>query len=220
MTNPVLAGLSGRDLTLGYGGDPVLAGVGVRLPAGRVTVLIGPNGSGKSTLLRGLSRLLPLRTGEVEVGDAPLRALSPASSPGGWPSSPRAAAISGLTVREVAEARPAPAPWTLAPRGPRRACRRGPCPGLTGLTHLAAQDVGALSGGQVQRAWLASCLAQDTAVLLLDGPTTYLDLRHQVGLLDLLRDLAEVHGVTIGVVLHDHRPGRRRSRATTGWSAP
>jgi len=74
---------------------------------------------------------------------------------------------------------------------------------LTGLTHLAAQDVGALSGGQLQRAWLASCLAQDTAVLLLDEPTTYLDLRHQVELLDLLRDLAEVHGVTVGVVLHD-----------------
>lgn len=204
MTFPAPAGLSGRDLTLGYGGDPVLAGVGVRLPAGRVTVLIGPNGSGKSTLLRGLSRLLPLRTGEVEVGDAPLRALSPrqlarrlAVLTQGRP------AMSGLTVREVAELgrHPHRGRWRRA--DPAGAAAVDRALELTGLTHLAAQDVGALSGGQVQRAWLASCLAQDTAVLLLDEPTTYLDLRHQVELLDLLRDLAEVHGVTVGVVLHD-----------------
>jgi len=74
---------------------------------------------------------------------------------------------------------------------------------LTGVAAFADQPIDRLSGGQLQRVWLASCLAQDTGVLLLDEPTTYLDLRYQVELLDLIRELADDHGVTIGVVLHD-----------------
>jgi iron-chelate-transporting ATPase len=74
---------------------------------------------------------------------------------------------------------------------------------LTGVTDLAERGADHLSGGQLQRVWLASCLAQDTGVLLLDEPTTYLDLRYQVELLDLIRDLADDHGIAVGVVLHD-----------------
>ncbi len=74
---------------------------------------------------------------------------------------------------------------------------------LTGLTGFAERPVQALSGGQAQRVWLASCLAQDTALLLLDEPTTFLDLRYQVEILDVIRDLADEHGVGVGVVLHD-----------------
>lgn len=74
---------------------------------------------------------------------------------------------------------------------------------LTGVEDLAYRGVEQLSGGQLQRVWLASCLAQETGVLLLDEPTTYLDLRYQVELLDLIRDLADLHGIAVGVVLHD-----------------
>jgi ferric hydroxamate transport system ATP-binding protein len=74
---------------------------------------------------------------------------------------------------------------------------------MTGVTDLAYRPVDTLSGGQAQRVWLASCLAQDTTVLLLDEPTTYLDLRYQVEMLDIVRDLADVHGIAVGIVLHD-----------------
>ena len=197
-------GLSGAQLEVGYGGDPVLHDVDVQLDAGRVTALIGPNGSGKSTLLRGLSTLLPLSAGEVSVAGQPLRALGPrqlartlAVLTQGRP------ALSGMTVREVAELGRHPHRGRWRHTDPDGAAAVDRALALTGLTELGGHDIGTLSGGQVQRAWLATCLAQDTAVLLLDEPTTYLDLRYQVDLLDLIRDLATDHGVTVGVVLHD-----------------
>jgi iron complex transport system ATP-binding protein len=204
MTSTEPLGLSGHELTLGYGGEPVLTDVGVSLLPGQVTVLIGPNGSGKSTLLRGLSRLLPLQAGQVDVGGTPLRALSPRQL------AQRLAVLtqnrpvlSGMTVREVAELgrHPHRGRWRRAdPTGDVAIDR---ALSLTGLADLGGHDVGTLSGGQAQRAWLAACLAQDTAVLLLDEPTTFLDLRYQVELLDLVAELAAAHGVTVGVVLHD-----------------
>ena len=197
-------GLSGARLVIGYGGDPVLHGVDISLARGQVTALIGPNGSGKSTLLRGLSALLPVHSGEVQVGGTPLRALSPrelartlAVLTQGRP------ALSGMTVREVTELGRHPHRGRWRRSDPDGAAAVDRALALTGLTDLAGHDIGTLSGGQVQRAWLAACLSQDTAVLLLDEPTTYLDLRYQVELLDLIRDLATDHGVTIGVVLHD-----------------
>ncbi len=87
--------------------------------------------------------------------------------------------------------------------GPGRPRRRGPRLALTGVAEFADRGVEHLSGGQLQRVWLASCLAQETGVLLLDEPTTYLDLRYQVELLDLVRDLADDHGIAVGAVLHD-----------------
>lgn len=204
MQSTTIDGMSGTQLDVGYGGDPVLHGVDIRLGQGQVTALIGPNGSGKSTLLRSLSALLPVLSGEVRVGATPLRALSPRQLARtltvltqGRP------ALSGMTVREVAELgrHPHRGRWRRTDPDGTEAVDRALS--LTGLTSLAQHDIGTLSGGQVQRVWLAACLAQDTAVLLLDEPTTYLDLRYQVELLDLIRDLATSHGVTIGVVLHD-----------------
>lgn len=198
------SGLSASQINVGYGGDPVITEIDVQLSKAQVTVLIGPNGSGKSTLLRGLSALLPLMAGGVSVGETPLRALTPrqlarelAVLTQGRP------VLSGMTVREVAELgrHPHRGRWRRA--DPDGAAAVDRALELTGLTDLAGHDVGTLSGGQVQRAWLAACLAQDTSVLLLDEPTTYLDLRYQVELLDLIRDLAGEHGVTVGVVLHD-----------------
>ena len=205
----------GIDLTLAYNGTPVVHGADIALAPGRVTALVGPNGSGKSTLLRTLARLHAPASGRIEL---------PAE---GADSAADAAAIDALSLSNrdfarrvtlLAQSRPTPAGLSVREvvefgRHPHRGrWTRGDADGaavvehamsITGVAELADRQVDRLSGGQLQRVWLASCLAQDTAVLLLDEPTTYLDLRYQVELLDLIRDLAEVHGVTIGVVLHD-----------------
>ncbi|MEV4142793.1 ABC transporter ATP-binding protein [Amycolatopsis sp. NPDC049691] len=177
----------------------------VSLLAGTVTALIGPNGSGKSTLLRALARLHPPVAGSVTFADgADLRALS------GKDIAKRITLLSqhrtapgGVSVRELVEfgRHPHRSRWGgRDPDGPAAVER---ALALTGLTALADRPVQALSGGQAQRVWLASCLAQDTALLLLDEPTTFLDLRYQVEILDVVRDLADRHGVGVGVVLHD-----------------
>nr|WP_249027105.1 ABC transporter ATP-binding protein [Amycolatopsis lexingtonensis] len=177
----------------------------ISLHAGRVTALIGPNGSGKSTLLRALARLHPPVAGSVTFADgADLRALS------GKDIARRITLLSqqrsapgGVCVRELVEfgRHPHRSRWGgRDPEGPAAVERALE---LTGLAALADRPVQALSGGQAQRVWLASCLAQDTALLLLDEPTTFLDLRYQVEILDVVRDLADHHGVGVGVVLHD-----------------
>ncbi|EST37330.1 iron ABC transporter [Streptomycetaceae bacterium MP113-05] len=197
--------LSAAGLTVAYDGVDVVHGASVALAPGEVTVLVGPNGSGKSTLLRTLARLQRPRTGTLAVD----------ADTDGFALSPRAfsrqvalltqgrAAPSGLTVRDVVEfgRYPYRGRWGRAdPRGQAAVDR---ALHLTGVEELAGRGAEHLSGGQLQRVWLAGCLAQETGVLLLDEPTTYLDLRYQVELLDLIRELADDHGIAVGVVLHD-----------------
>ncbi|MEV5596651.1 ABC transporter ATP-binding protein [Streptomyces sp. NPDC052496] len=197
--------LSATDVTVAYDGVDVVHEASLQLSPGRVTVLVGPNGSGKSTLLRTVARLQRARSAALTLGEGTDGfALSPrafsrrvALLPQGRPTP------SGLTVRDVVEfgRYPYRGRWGRAdPDGPaavERALR------MTGVADLAERGAEHLSGGQLQRVWLAGCLAQDTGVLLLDEPTTYLDLRYQVELLDLVRDLADDHGIAVGVVLHD-----------------
>ncbi|WIV62286.1 ABC transporter ATP-binding protein [Amycolatopsis nalaikhensis] len=194
-----------REVDVAYGSDVVVRAASLSLHAGTVTALIGPNGSGKSTLLRALARLHPPVAGSVTFADgADLRALS------GKDIAKRITLLSqqrtapgGVCVRELVEfgRHPHRSRWGgRDPEGPAAVERALE---LTGLTALAERPVQALSGGQAQRVWLASCLAQDTALLLLDEPTTFLDLRYQVEILDVVRDLADRHGVGVGVVLHD-----------------
>ena len=198
-------GVQASSLFLGYGDGDVLRDVSVVLPPRQVTALVGPNGSGKSTLLRGLARLLKIRAGSVTLGaDLDLASLS------------RRDLARRLTV--LAQSRPTPQGITVRDavafgRHPHRGRWRSNDPGgpaaidraleLTGMTGLASDRLDSLSGGQVQRVWLASCLAQDTSIVLLDEPTNHLDLRYQVELLDVVRDLADLHQVTVGLVLHD-----------------
>ncbi|WP_405938620.1 ABC transporter ATP-binding protein [Streptomyces sp. NBC_00726] len=202
--------LHGRDLVLRYGGEPVVHGVSVTLEPGRATALVGPNGSGKSTLLRALSRLHQVDGGRVTLGAADGTAERDAAllSPRGF-------------AREVtlfSQSRPAPQGLTVAEvvafgRHPYRHGFAGPTPedgaavdramGVTGVRDMADRQVGELSGGEMQRVWLAACLAQDTGVVLLDEPTNHLDLRYQFETLDLVRDLVERHGLAVGIVLHD-----------------
>ncbi|MGW0434842.1 ABC transporter ATP-binding protein [Micromonospora sp. NPDC003197] len=198
-------GLQGVDLHLGYHGATVVREAAITLRAGAVTALIGPNGSGKSTLLRGLARLHPIDRGEVLLADGtPARALS--------------AREFARRVTLLAQSRPTPSGVTVRDvvgygRHPYRGRWRADDPDgpavidramtVTGVTAMANRSVGELSGGELQRVWLATCLAQDTAVLLLDEPTTFLDLRYQVEILDLMRELADNDGIAVGVVLHD-----------------
>ncbi|MFJ9890221.1 ABC transporter ATP-binding protein [Streptomyces sp. NPDC091287] len=205
------AGLDARDMTIAYDRTDVVHGADLRLPRGRVTALIGPNGSGKSTLLRAVARLHKARTGRVTVaaqgeGTGPVDALALSRSD------------FARRVTLLAQSRNAPAGLSVRDvvgfgRHPYRGRLRGTDPdgarmvehalAVTNLAEFADRGVESLSGGQLQRVWFACCLAQDTDVLLLDEPTTYLDLRYQVEILDLVRDLADTHGVTVGVVLHD-----------------
>ncbi len=189
----------------GYRGAAVVDDASVLLTAGRVTALIGPNGSGKSTLLRTMAALHPAMAGRVALeGDVSVRDLAPRDL------ARRVTLLSqarptpgGVTVREVVEYgrhphRPRWGPGdTEGPEVVRRVMA------MTGIGDLADRPVDSLSGGQLQRVWLASCLAQDTPVLLLDEPTTFLDLRYQVELLDIVRDLADREDIAVGLVLHD-----------------
>jgi iron complex transport system ATP-binding protein len=195
-----------------YDGTPVVHQAGVTLRPGEVTVLVGPNGSGKSTLLRTMARLQQARGGALTLtdehadGSEEIDALALTARE----FSRRVALLTqarptptGLTVRDVVEfgRYPYRGRWGRADPGGKAAVDRALA--LTGTTALADRGAEHLSGGQLQRVWLAGCLAQETGVLLLDEPTTYLDLRYQVELLDLVRDLADDHGIAVGVVLHD-----------------
>ncbi len=203
--SPVPAALAGTDLTLAYDGRTVVHGAGIELRAGEVVALVGPNGSGKSTLLRSLARLHTPRSGTVRLGDGhDALALRPRDfarrvtlltqshpTPG------------GVLVRDVVA-------YGRHPYRGRFGSGDADGPGiveramrLTGVATMAGRPVDELSGGELQRVWLATCLAQDTGVVLLDEPTTYLDLRYQVEILDIVRELADDHGVAVGVVLHD-----------------
>ncbi|MDI3408134.1 ABC transporter ATP-binding protein [Streptomyces cavernicola] len=197
--------LTATDVTVAYDRVDVLHDASVTLRPGEVTVLVGPNGSGKSTLLRTMARLQQARTARLTL-DADTDALAlttrefsryVALLTQGRPTP------SGLTVRDVVEfgRYPYRGRWGKADPGGREAVDRAL--DLTGVADFADRGAEHLSGGQLQRVWLAGCLAQETGVLLLDEPTTYLDLRYQVELLDLMRDLADDHGIAVGVVLHD-----------------
>ncbi|WP_105566496.1 ABC transporter ATP-binding protein [Microbacterium halophytorum] len=198
-----LSALRGDSLALGYRKDRVVHDVSLQLRPGEVTALIGPNGSGKSTVLRSLARLHPIDAGTVHVGDAESRALTSREF--------------ARTVAMLSQSRPHPSGLEIRDvvafgRHPHRGRFSGMSGSdhaaishalaLTGLADMAHRAVDELSGGELQRVWLATCLAQDTGILLLDEPTNHLDLRYQIETLELVRDLAD-RGTALGVVLHD-----------------
>jgi len=198
------AALSTRKLTLAYDGNVIIQGLDLAIPQGQITTLVGPNGCGKSTLLRGLARLLKPRGGTVYLeGDAiaHLPTKKFAKRLGILPQSPTAP--EGLTVRElVAQGRYPHQNW-LQQWSKEDELKVEEAIATTHLHEFANRPLDTLSGGQRQRAWIAMALAQDTDMLLLDEPTTYLDLAHQIEVLDLLHDLHTQQGKTIIMVLHD-----------------
>lgn len=196
--------LETRRLTLAYDGPVIVDDVTLAIPPGRITVLVGRNGCGKSTLLRALARLMKPRGGAVYLDGTAIFGLPTkevARRLGILPQGP--VAPEGLTVRElVAQGRYPHQGWFEQwSAEDERVVERALA--LTGMAELAARPVDALSGGQRQKAWIAMALAQDTAILLLDEPTTFLDLAHQMEVLDLLAELDRTEGRTTVMVLHD-----------------
>lgn len=199
-----MTGLRGVGLRLAYGDRIVADGLDLTLPAGQVSVLVGPNACGKSTALRTLARLLTPAAGAVYLGAEPVTALSLrefARRLALLPQTPLAP--EGITVRELVSRGRTPHQrwWRQWSRGDEQVVEAAMA--ATGTADLADRTLDELSGGQRQRVWIAMALAQDTRVLLLDEPTTYLDLAYQVDVLELVTELNRRDGTTVVMVLHD-----------------
>lgn len=196
--------LTTRKLTLAYDHKAIIDTLDLGIPAGKITVLVGPNGCGKSTLLKGLGRLLKPQGGVVYLDSTSIFKLPTkvvARQLGLLPQGPTAP--EGLTVRElVAQGRYPHQSW-LQQWSAEDERQVEAALATTELQGLAARPIDSLSGGQRQRAWIAMTLAQNTQTLLLDEPTTFLDLAHQIEVLDLLYDLNQREGRTIVIVLHE-----------------
>ncbi|WP_394258278.1 ABC transporter ATP-binding protein [Xanthobacter autotrophicus] len=191
-------------LKAGWGHKVVVDDVSFAVEAGRMTALIGPNGSGKSTLLSAMARLLKPLGGAVHldgrsIHHLPTRAL--ARDLGILPQSPLVP--EGLTVFDLVSRGRYPHQGFLSQWSERDDAAVETAMRLTGTLDFARTPVEALSGGQRQRCWIAMAMAQETRVILLDEPTTFLDLRYQVEVLDLLHRLTREHGRTVVAVLHD-----------------
>ncbi|MEI7077081.1 Fe(3+) dicitrate ABC transporter ATP-binding protein FecE [Pectobacterium versatile] len=195
--------LTTQNLTAGYGDKHILDGLSLSLPAGKITALLGPNGCGKSTLLKCFAKLLTPESGTIQLNGKPLSTFSARQLSRHLALLPQQHLTpEGITVRDmVAYGR---SPWLslwgrLSPDDRQRvqlAMEK------THIVDLADKRLTDLSGGQRQRAFLAMLLAQDTPVVLLDEPTTYLDINHQVELMKLLHELNQA-GKTVVTVLHD-----------------
>jgi ABC-type cobalamin/Fe3+-siderophores transport system ATPase subunit len=198
------APLRATDLSVTLGGSTIVHDVGVDLAAGEITALVGPNGSGKSTLLRTLARVLRPSHGAVLLDGRELHARPSREVARRLALLPQdASAPDGVTVRQLVELGRQP---HIARLGFLRRADRDAVTwalGAAGVAELADRLVDTLSGGERQRAWLALALAQKTSLLLLDEPTTYLDVRHQLDVLELVRRLNREHGLTVCWVLHD-----------------
>jgi len=212
--NTDASSLEGTDLVVGYPAteQPVIDGETLCVPPGAVTALVGPNGSGKSTLLKGMADQLALDSGTVLLDGRDVRSMG----------TKELARNLGLLSQE----RTSPESITvemLVEHG--RYPHRGPFDGLSGedraaidraidlagIDHLRERDVGSLSGGQRQLAWIAMALAQDTDVLLLDEPTTFLDLHHQLEVMAIVERLRDESDVTVVLVLHDIEQAARHA---------
>ncbi|MER7041896.1 ABC transporter ATP-binding protein [Streptomyces microflavus] len=196
--------LTAERLTLGYGDRTVVSSLDLVVPPGAITVVVGANACGKSTLLRSMSRLLAPREGRVvldgkEVHRRPAKEL--ARTLGLLPQSP--VAPEGITVSDLVGRGRHPHQAMFSRWNEKDDAAVASALEATATEPLADRAVDELSGGQRQRVWIAMALAQQTDLLLLDEPTTFLDASHQIEVLDLLTDLNRSRGTTIVMVLHD-----------------
>ena len=196
--------LAARDLTLGYDARVIVPELSVDIPTGQITVIVGANACGKSTLLRGLARLLSPQSGTVLLDGEDIRSRSTkdvAKVLGLLPQTP--IAPDGITVADLVGRGRYPHQGWFKQWSAEDDEAVADALEATSTLELAARPVDELSGGQRQRVWIAMALAQRTDVLLLDEPTTFLDVSHQVEVLDLLCSLNRTLGRTIVMVLHD-----------------
>ncbi len=191
-----------RHVTVGYGGEPILKDLNFSIPKGKITSLVGPNGCGKTTLLRAAARQLPLLKGEILLKNRPLCSYGRKEFARTAAFLPQMRSIPSITVeRLVSHGR---FPYLGLSRKMRPQDRQAVRQAMesTRVSQWAARDLTELSGGQRQRVYIAMVLAQDPDIIFLDEPTTYLDLKHQFELLELLQSLHN-EGKTIVMVLHD-----------------
>ena len=196
--------LSAQELDLAYDERKVVDSLSLTLPAGKITIIVGANACGKSTLLRGLARLLKPSAGAVylngrDIHTVPSRQV--ARTLGLLPQTPTAP--EGITVADLVGRGRYPHQGWFRQWTPDDDAAVAAALAATDTVDLAGRNVDELSGGQRQRVWLAMALAQETDILLLDEPTTFLDVTHQIEVLDLITDLNRRAGTTVAIVLHD-----------------
>ena len=196
--------ISTKNLNISYGNLDIVKDLNLDIPKGKITTIIGSNGCGKSTILKTIARIIQPKSGDIFVNNINIKDQSPkelAKAVAVLPQSPQAP--SGLTVEELIAYGRFPhqkgfgkmrkedndiVTWALQ---------------STGIEEFRDRPIEALSGGQRQRAWIAMALAQQTDILILDEPTTYLDLSHQLEILKLLEELNRKQGTTIVMVIHE-----------------
>ena len=182
-----MTNLRAESVSLGYDGLRVIEGLDLTLPDGKITAVVGPNACGKSTLLRGLARLHPLDGGRITLDMLPQSSIAP----------------DGVRVAELVSRGRYPHQGWFGRHSSDDDAVVTTALESTGVAELADRPVAELSGGQRQRVWIAMVLAQQTDIVLLDEPTTFLDVRHQLDLLDLLTELNHDRGTTVAMVLHE-----------------
>jgi len=200
----MMSGLQTQNLTLNYGEQPIIHNLNLDIPLNKITVLVGANGSGKSTLLRSLARLLKPASGQVLLDEKALHTIPTkevAKRISILPQGP--VAPEGVTVQQLVKQGRYPyqrwyQQWSVEDE---RLVEQSLA--ATGLLELKDKPLDSLSGGQRQRAWIAMTLAQETPIILLDEPTTFLDMTHQIELLDFMFELNRNEKRTIVMVLHD-----------------
>lgn len=208
-----MEGMQTKRLSLAYANDPIIKQLSLSIVTGEITTLVGPNGCGKSTLLRGLARLLRPQTGEVLLNGKAIHTLPTrqlAKQLGILPQAPTAP--EGLTVYELVAQGRYPhqsffQQWSAEDEAAAREALA-----ITNMGDFADRPLDTLSGGQRQRAWIAMTLAQNTPILLLDEPTTYLDIGYQLEVMELIERLNREREMTILLVLHDLNQAARYSQ--------
>lgn len=193
-----------ENLVAGYDNKAILQGVSLAIPSNKISIIIGSNGCGKSTLLKTMARLIKPISGQVSLDDKSINKIPPkqlARVLGLLPQSP--IVPEGITVADLVGRGRFPHQSFLKSWSTEDYDAVAEAMEMMNITELADSHIDELSGGQRQRVWIAMALAQQTDILFLDEPTTYLDITYQVEILDLLTDLNRKHGTTIVMVLHD-----------------
>jgi iron complex transport system ATP-binding protein len=213
-TAPSASTLTGDQLVLGYPGtdQPIIDGETISAERGAVTALVGPNGSGKSTLLKGLATQLAPDNGSVLIDGQDIHTLdTKALARKLGLLSQESTSPDSITVEELVYHGRYPYRGFFEHVTEKDECAVDNAIDLAGCDHLRDRAVGSLSGGQKQLAWIAMVLAQDTDVLLLDEPTTFLDLHHQLEVMDIIETLRDEREITVVVVLHDIEQAARHA---------
>ena len=206
--------LTGKELVLGYptSDGPIVDGETITAERGAVTALVGPNGSGKSTLLKGLANQLDPDDGTVLIDGQDIHALdTTALARKLGLLSQESTAPNSITVEDLVYHGRYPHRGFFEHVTDEDECAVDNAIDLAGCDHLRHREVGSLSGGQKQLAWIAMVLAQDTDVLLLDEPTTFLDLHHQLEVMEIVETLRDEREITVVVVLHDIEQAARHA---------